>query len=74
MRDAMLINMSGLEGHWMPIDLNIEHLIKFLKVRLTEILCVQDVHLTIKNNTLVFFRSERGLCIMGPSRRYLSIC
>ena len=32
MRDNMLINLTGLEGHFMPIDLNIEHLIKFLKV------------------------------------------
>lgn len=32
MRDNMLVNMTGLEGHWMPTDLNIEHLIKFLKV------------------------------------------
>jgi uncharacterized protein DUF6589 len=27
MRDNMLVNVSGLEGHSMPIDLNIEHLI-----------------------------------------------
>ena len=32
MRDNMLVNLTGLEGHCMPIDLNIEHLIKFLKV------------------------------------------
>jgi len=32
MRDSMLVNMTGLEGHWMPVDLNIKHLIKFLKV------------------------------------------
>ncbi|KIJ13170.1 hypothetical protein PAXINDRAFT_81752 [Paxillus involutus ATCC 200175] len=32
MRDSMLVNLSGLEGHFMPIDLNIEHCIKFLKV------------------------------------------
>ena len=28
----MLINPSGLEGHAMPMDLNIEHLIGDLKV------------------------------------------
>lgn len=28
----MLVNVSGLEGHAMPIDLNIEHLIGELKV------------------------------------------
>ncbi|KAF9234843.1 hypothetical protein BU15DRAFT_78605 [Melanogaster broomeanus] len=32
MRDNMLVNFTGLEGHCMPIDLNIEHLIKFLKL------------------------------------------
>lgn len=34
MRDNMLVNLTGIEGHCMPIDLNIEHLIKFLKVGL----------------------------------------
>ncbi|KIK38000.1 hypothetical protein CY34DRAFT_91720, partial [Suillus luteus UH-Slu-Lm8-n1] len=34
MRDNALVNLTGLEGHCMPIDLNIEHLIKFLKARL----------------------------------------
>lgn len=32
MRDNMLVNITGLSGHAMPIDLNIEHLIGFLKV------------------------------------------
>jgi hypothetical protein len=32
MRDNMLVNVSGLEGHAMPIDTNIEHLIGELKV------------------------------------------
>ncbi|KIK40439.1 hypothetical protein CY34DRAFT_24807 [Suillus luteus UH-Slu-Lm8-n1] len=31
MCDNALVNFSGLEGHSMPIDLNIEHCIKFLK-------------------------------------------
>ncbi|KAF8055297.1 hypothetical protein FPV67DRAFT_1436466 [Lyophyllum atratum] len=31
MRDNMLVNPSGLPGHWMAIDLNIEHLIGYLK-------------------------------------------
>ncbi|KAG6808025.1 hypothetical protein H0H92_005659, partial [Tricholoma furcatifolium] len=31
MRDTMLVNVSGLAGHWMAIDMNIEHLIRFLK-------------------------------------------
>ncbi len=29
----MLVNPSGLEGHAMPMDMNIEHLIGHLKVR-----------------------------------------
>jgi hypothetical protein len=32
MRDIMLVNPSGLEGHAMGIDMNIEHLIGYLKV------------------------------------------
>lgn len=28
----MLVNPSGLAGHAMPMDLNIEHLIGYLKV------------------------------------------
>lgn len=35
MRDSMLVNVSGLPGHWMGIDLNIEHLIRYLKVSTT---------------------------------------
>ncbi|KAJ8522779.1 hypothetical protein ONZ45_g630 [Pleurotus djamor] len=31
MRDNMLVNISGLPGHAMPVDLNIEHLIGYLK-------------------------------------------
>ncbi|KAF8811264.1 hypothetical protein BYT27DRAFT_7090248, partial [Phlegmacium glaucopus] len=34
MRDNMLVNVSGLEGHAMPIDTNIEHLIGELKMLL----------------------------------------
>lgn len=32
MRDNMIINVSGIPGHCMAIDLNIEHLIGYLKV------------------------------------------
>ena len=31
-RDNMLINMSGIDDQWMGVDMNIEHLINFLKV------------------------------------------
>jgi hypothetical protein len=33
MRDNMIVNVSGLSGHFMAVDLNIEHLIGYLKVR-----------------------------------------
>lgn len=39
-RDNMLVNPSGLEGHAMPMDKNIEHLIGDLKV------CEQKIILT----------------------------
>jgi Family of unknown function (DUF6589) len=32
MRDNMIVNVSGLSGHFMAVDLNIEHLIGYLKV------------------------------------------
>lgn len=32
MRDNMIVNVSGLPGHFMAVDLNIEHLIGYLKV------------------------------------------
>ena len=32
MRDNMLVNMSGIDDQWMGVDMNIEHLINFLKV------------------------------------------
>lgn len=35
MRDNMLVNVSGLPGHAMGMDLNIEHLIRYLKVRIS---------------------------------------
>jgi hypothetical protein len=36
MRDNAIINLTGLEGDCMPIDLNIEHLIGELKVGLVD--------------------------------------
>ena len=32
MRDNILVNPSGLPGHAMGMDLNMEHLIRYLKV------------------------------------------
>ena len=31
MRDNMLVNVSGKPGHAMGIDMNIEHMIRYLK-------------------------------------------
>lgn len=31
MRDHMLINMSGHPGHYMGVDLNMEHIINYQK-------------------------------------------
>jgi hypothetical protein len=39
MRDIMLVNPSGLQGHAMEIDMNIEHLIGYLKVSIFSIRC-----------------------------------
>lgn len=33
MCDNMIVNVSGLPGHFMAVDLNIEHIIGYLKVR-----------------------------------------
>jgi len=33
MHDNMIVNVSGLPGHFMAVDLNIEHLIGYLKVQ-----------------------------------------
>ena len=33
MRDNMIVNVSGLPGHFMAVDLNIEHIIGYLKVQ-----------------------------------------
>jgi uncharacterized membrane protein len=45
----MLVNPSGLVGHWMGADLNIEHLIGFLKVHRTMYL-VRCVLTTMKSS------------------------
>jgi hypothetical protein len=43
MRDNMLVNPSGLLGHAMGIDMNIEHLIRYLKVFYFHICYVQGL-------------------------------
>lgn len=48
MRDNALINLTGLEGHCMPVDLNIEHHIKFLKVCLSLLRHVVDQYYIVQ--------------------------
>lgn len=38
MRDNMIINISGLSGHFMAVDLNIKHIIGYLKVNTVALL------------------------------------
>ena len=47
MRDNMLVNISGLEGHSMAIDINMEHLIGQLKVNFRFILAICTNILTL---------------------------
>jgi hypothetical protein len=72
MRDNALVNFSGLEGHSMPIDLNIEHLIKFLKVlfNLGLSLLLVLVLITMK----AIFCSEGDLFYVGSSWRHFRNC
>ena len=67
MRDNMLVNFTGLEGHFMPIDLNIEHLIWFQKVRTT--INTMVIYLI---RHLALLHSKGCLCELGSTRRHLS--
>ncbi|KAN0101266.1 hypothetical protein V8E55_001250, partial [Tylopilus felleus] len=56
MCDNMLVNLTGIEGHCMPINLNIEHLIRFLKVRLSHgfvqgLTCISSFSLLQREST-----------------------
>ena len=68
MRDNMLVNVSGLEGHAMPIDLNIEHLIGELKVVFLTILPSQFQHCVGP------FTSQRPSVNVGSSWKHFSSC
>jgi len=45
MRDNMLVNVSGVDGHAMPRDQNIEHLIGRLKVKCTSLDDDESIHI-----------------------------
>jgi len=57
MRDIMLVNPSGLQGHAMGIDMNIEHLIGYLKV------CIFSIsHLLLTALSQGFICCKGNLC------------
>ena len=54
-RDNMLINMSRIDNQWMGVDMNIEHLINFLKVI---ILTAREQHIYLLNCRQFSLRKE----------------
>lgn len=56
MRDFMIVNMTGLPGHFMATDMNIEHIIRYLKVifyyHLTEVCDRLDQQFLFKSHGL----------------------
>jgi len=64
----MLVNPSGLDGHAMPIDLNIEHLIGDLKVS------TKVSSLTRELTSIGTVCGERDLCKLGSSWEYFGMC
>jgi hypothetical protein len=68
MRDCMLVNPSGLLGHWIAIDMNIEHLIQYLKV------CYISTKPCLTNSyaaPLVSVCCERPLLFLGSAGRHI---
>jgi hypothetical protein len=66
-RDNTLINMSGTDDQWMGVDMNIEHLINFLKVN---ILLFSTGTYTRQVTDGVHFQGSP--CILGSPERHLS--
>lgn len=56
MRDCMLVNPSGCIGHWLAIDMNIEHLIRYLKVH-----CLDTLHMLTTLTIDQFLFAAKGL-------------
>ncbi|KAF8551153.1 hypothetical protein OG21DRAFT_1513121 [Imleria badia] len=74
MRDNMLVNPTGLEGHFMAVDLNTEHLVRFLKRFFAEGVCASGGRLG-DASTVVDFQHIRtqdgnspGISYDGPTR------
>lgn len=60
-RDNMLVNPSGLPGHAMGIDMNIEHLIRYLKVWSIPLSSYTDAH-----TSQVLICCEGHILELGP--------
>ena len=67
MRDNMIINISGLSGHFMAVDLNIEHIIGYLKVNtvallMRRIMRIMRVDATVFPDIFLFLKvsAQRG--------------
>ena|ERR1700690_2606014 len=71
MRDNMIVNLSGLDGHAMAIDLNIEHNIGYLKVRLSVLAMLFHDYNRVEIEVI---RREGYILHMGPSRQHIRIC
>ncbi len=50
MRDNSLVNISGLDGHFMAIDMNIEHLINDIKVHFLSLLLLDSFNFTFRGS------------------------
>jgi hypothetical protein len=70
MRDNMLVNLTGLVGHCMPIDLNIEHLIGFLKASVSG---VSDLPYLSLAFTVPFY-CQGSLFYMGTTWQHFRYC
>lgn len=69
MRDIMLVNPSGLDGHSMAIDMNIEHLIGFLKVSFALYSSSTIYSTSSQLKETIFF--EGSVWYMGPTSEHL---
>ena len=72
MCDNAIINLTGLEGDCMPIDLNIEHLIGELKVRSPNFNCMCEVSSEACSTAPVC--RERDLFHLGAPWNIISHC
>lgn len=66
MRDTMIINVASLPGHGMGIDLNIEHLIRYLKVSILLLDCY-NIILDVSLLSIRLFFVQRGSIQVGTT-------